>query len=52
MRDDLPQGLHIFTDLPSLEPYEMMTGKGWFDERNFYYDEEDGRWKVRLQKDM
>lgn len=50
--DEKPQGLSIFADLPALEPFEMMTGKGWMTEGNYFYDEEDGRWKVRLLKDM
>ena len=44
-----PTGLSIFSDMPSLSPFEMMTGKGWMDEGNFYLDKEDQRWKVRLK---
>lgn len=52
IKDAHPQGLNIFSDLPELEEFEMMTGKGWMDEGNFYFDEEDERWKVRLKQDM
>ena len=46
---DQPCGLSIFADMPSLESFEMMTGKGWMDEGNFFYDDEEQKWKVRLK---
>jgi hypothetical protein len=40
-------GLSIFKDLPPLEPFEMMTAKGWLDRENFY--KEGDTWKVLLK---
>lgn len=49
LQNEQPQGLSIFADMPKLEPFEMMTGKGWMDERNFFWDDEEQKWKVRMR---
>lgn len=46
---EIIKGIDIFDDLEELGPFEMMTGKGWLEEANFYKSEDVWKvWKVRL----